>query len=132
MQEVAIGSDPTHARVTIDNQQRGVTPLVAELKRKDNHAIRLELDGYQPHEMSLTRKVSGWVWGNIVFGGLIGLAVDAINGAMYKLTPEQVQATLSKVDAKVLYNDDQMYVFVTLRPAPEWEKVSALAPVAGE
>lgn len=132
MQEVAIGSDPTKASVTVDAQQRGETPLVVELKRKNNHTIRLELEGYQPHEMSLTRKVSGWVWGNIVFGGLIGLAVDAINGAMYKLTPEQVQATLSEAHAKVLYSDDQIYVFVTLRAAPEWEQVSALAPVAGE
>ena len=29
---------------------------------------------YQPFDMTLTRSVSGWVWRNIVFGGLIGLA----------------------------------------------------------
>jgi hypothetical protein len=36
------------------------------------------------------------VWGNIVFGGIIGLAVDAITGGLYKLAPEQVSAQLAR------------------------------------
>ena len=132
MQDVSIASEPTKARVIIDGQPRGETPLVAPLKRKHTHTIRLELEGYQPHEMFLTRKVSGWVWGNIALGGLIGLAVDAIDGSMYKLTPKQVQATLSKAEAKVLYQGDDMYILVSLRASPEWERVGALTPDAGE
>src|SRR5256885_14019069 len=89
-QDVGISSNPTAAHVTVDGQQTGTTPVVAHLTRKDNHIVRLELPGYKPYEATLTRGVSGWVWGNIVFGGLIGLAVDAISGGMYKLTPEQL------------------------------------------
>ncbi len=82
-QDVGISSAPTGAMVKIDNVLSGNTPVVAKLTRKDNHFVRVELSGYQPFDMTLTRSVSGWVWGNIVFGGLIGLAVDAIDGAFY-------------------------------------------------
>lgn len=59
MQEVSISSQPTSAQVIIDAEQRGETPLVVELKRKNSHTIRVELEGYEPHEIALTRKVSG-------------------------------------------------------------------------
>lgn len=47
----------------------GTTPVIAKLERKQSHLVRLELDGYQPYETTLTKSVSGWVWGNLVFGG---------------------------------------------------------------
>src|SRR6056297_542367 len=84
-QDVGFSSSPTNALVTINGVELGRTPLTTELKRKNNHMVKLELDGYMPYETTFTRKVSGWVWGNIVFGGLIGLAVDGISGGIYKL-----------------------------------------------
>ncbi|HYB63654.1 MAG TPA: PEGA domain-containing protein, partial [Steroidobacteraceae bacterium] len=100
-QDVGINSSPTGALVKVDNAPSGNTPLVAKLTRKDNHVVHIELSGYQPFDLTLTRSVSGWVWGNIVFGGLIGLAVDAIDGAFYNLTPDQVTATLAANHASV-------------------------------
>ena len=72
-QDVGISSVPTGAAVKIDNIASGNTPVIAKLTRKDNHIVRVELPGYQPQDLTLTHSVSGWVWGNIVFGGLIGL-----------------------------------------------------------
>src|SRR6266404_2478012 len=83
-QDVGISSTPTGASVSIDNTENGKTPLIAKLTRKDNHIVKIELAGYQTFEATLTRSVSGWVWGNIAFGGLIGLAVDGISGGIYK------------------------------------------------
>ena len=40
--------------------------------------------------MTLTPHLSGWAFGKIVFGGFIGLAVDAISGGLYQFTPDQV------------------------------------------
>lgn len=100
--------------------------MIAKLSRKDNHFVRIEMAGYQPYEATLTRGVSGWVWGNIVFGGLIGLAVDAIDGGMYNLTPEQVSASLSANHAEIGKTGDGLYVFVVLKPAPGWVKVGQL------
>lgn len=88
--------------------------------------MRIELSGYQPFDMTLTRHVSGWVWGNIVFGGLIGLAVDAIDGAFYNLSPEQVSATLAVNQASVNMTRDGIYLFAVLRAEPGWLKVGQL------
>jgi hypothetical protein len=125
-QDVGISSSPSAALVTVDRIQTGTTPVVAHLTRKDNHIVRIELAGYKPYETTLTRKVSGWVWGNIVFGGLIGLAVDAISGGLYNLTPEQVSGTLLANSSKVAPVRDGLYVVVVLKPQPEWRKVAQL------
>jgi hypothetical protein len=125
-QQVSISSTPSNARVTVNGQPQGATPVVVRLKRKDLHTVRLELEGYQPVEIPLRRKVSGWVWGNIVFGGLIGLAVDAGTGAMYKLTPEQVVTTLPAAVGTL--RTDALYVVLVDTPDREWEHVWALTP----
>lgn len=125
-QDVGISSAPVSASVTIDNQTMGKTPIVAELRRKDNHIIKIEMAGYEPFETTITHKVSGWVWGNIAFGGLIGLAVDAITGGLYNLTPEQISATLAKGHATITINKDKLYVAVVLKVDPRWRRIGAL------
>lgn len=129
-QDIGVSSSPTGASVKINGQNFGTTPVVAKLSRKDNHTVKLEMPGYAPHEMVLTKSVSGWVWGNIVFGGVVGLAVDAISGGIYKLSPEQVQAEMkngavSAVDAK-----GQVYVTVVMQPQKDWKKIGDLAAVS--
>jgi hypothetical protein len=100
--------------------------VIAKLTRKDNHVVRIELPGYQPQDLTLTRSVSGWVWGNIVFGGLIGLAVDAIDGGMYKLTPDQLSATLIATNASVAKTPDGIFLVAVLEPRSDWVKVGQL------
>jgi len=77
------------------------TPAIIKLKRKDTGVIlRFEKEGYKPIEVILRRGVSGWIWGNLVFsyGGPIGLAIDFITGAAYKLSPAEVHTVLQKQD----------------------------------
>lgn len=125
-QDVGISSSPVGAAVTIDNQTMGKTPIVAELKRKQNHVVKIEMRGYEPFETTLTHKTSGWVWGNIAFGGLIGLAVDAMTGSLYKLTPEQISATLSKGHVNITIDEGKLYLAVVLRADPKWKKIGYL------
>jgi hypothetical protein len=125
-QSVGISSYPSGANITIDNLSHGTTPLTAKLSRKDNHVVKIELDGYLPYELALSRKVSGWVAGNILFGGLIGLAVDAISGGLYKITPEDVQANLEAVPKTSELNKDELFLTVVLQPNPNWEKIGQL------
>jgi len=127
-QNVGVSSSPTGATIMVDHQQMGTTPATVRLSRKDNHVVRLELAGYQPYEMALSRKTSGWVWGNLVFGGIAGVAVDAITGGMYKLTPEDVNATLpAGATSMSVDRRDQLTVVVVLAPRPGWEKIGQLA-----
>ncbi|HEX2778124.1 MAG TPA: hypothetical protein VHM30_01420, partial [Gemmatimonadaceae bacterium] len=96
------------------------------LKRKDEHLVRLELAGYHPYDVPLKRGVNGWVWGNIVFGGLPGLAVDAITGALYKLKPGDVNGTLTRQTAS--RGGDAIQVVVVMQPDASWEKIGQLTP----
>ncbi|MDF1545592.1 MAG: PEGA domain-containing protein [bacterium] len=127
-QEIGIQSRPTGATVTIDNRQFGQTPVVAKLSRKDNHVVRVTLAGYEPFDATITRSTSGWVWGNIVFGGLIGLAVDAISGGLYKLKPEQVEARLASKSMGYIGETCDFYIAVVLEKDPNWEKIGTLVP----
>jgi len=130
LQDIGISSSPSGATITVDNLNYGITPTVIKLSRKDNHFVKIELPGYKPFKITITRGVSGWVWGNIVFGGIIGLAVDAISGGLYKLSPEQIKATLSKSDIGLIYREDAIYIAVVLQPDPSWEKIATLNPTA--
>ncbi len=94
-QDVGISSNPAGATVTINGAYKGVTPLALDLKRSDNHLVTIEKEGYETFSQTLTKSTSGWVWGNIVFGGLIGLGVDAITGSINKLEPEQINAQMT-------------------------------------
>src|SRR5713101_5070257 len=62
-QEIGIASQPTGAKIRVDNRELGVTPLTAKLSRKDVHTISISMAGYQPYELTTTRHTSGWVWG---------------------------------------------------------------------
>ncbi|HPR65263.1 MAG TPA: PEGA domain-containing protein [Thermoanaerobaculia bacterium] len=126
-QDVGFSSNPSGAKITVDGQFMGVTPTVLELKRKKNHIVKLELEGFQPYEATLSRKVSGWVWGNLVFGGIPGLIVDAITGGMYKLTPEQIQGVMAEQKAGSDLKEDSLVIAVVLQPDPSWEKIGQLA-----
>ncbi|MFH1771435.1 MAG: PEGA domain-containing protein [Candidatus Omnitrophota bacterium] len=125
-QGVGISSTPTGADVTVDNIEKGKTPIVVELKRKDNHFVKIKMDGYLPYETTFTRSTSGWVWGNLAFGGLIGLAVDAISGGIYKLTPTEINAVLQANNQSSLSKDGVLYVTVVLEPDPTWQKIGQL------
>jgi len=127
-QKVGISSSPTGAKVWVDNKEMGITPLFADLKRGDDHIVKVELAGYQKAELTITKSVSGWVWGNIVFGGIIGLAVDAITGGLYNLSPEQLNTELKKEGSSAIIRDGEIYVLTVLRPDPSWQKVGNLTP----
>ncbi|MBL7973170.1 MAG: PEGA domain-containing protein [Prolixibacteraceae bacterium] len=125
-QSVSISSNPSKAIVLIDNLEQGTTPLTVKLSRKDHHTVQINLDGFMPYETKLTRKVDGWLAGNIVFGGLIGLAIDAATGAMYKLTPDQIQAELRSQTALVKEEKNGIFLTVVLQPDSNWERVGQL------
>lgn len=127
-QDVGFSSNPSNAKVIVDGIPSGNTPVTVSLSRKNNHAVTIELEGFYPYSNTLTGSVSGWVWGNILFGGLIGLAVDAISGGLYVLSPEQVAADLKKSDkiGKAELKNDELYITVVLQAKPEWKKIGQL------
>ena len=85
----------------------------------------IKLDGYQTYETKLTKKLNGWFVGNILIGGLIGVIIDPITGAMYSLSPNQVNAQMNKGTA-FNYKKGEVYVAVALEIDPTWKKIGQL------
>lgn len=78
--------------------QTGTTPSQVLLKssrgyfQKETYTVVFHREGQADDVHVLTPSVSGWYWGNLLLGGLIGmLIVDPLTGAMYTL-PEDVTA----------------------------------------
>jgi hypothetical protein len=128
-QAIGIASNPGDACVWVDRVIAGKTPLIVEMSRKNNHIVRIELEGYEPYEVVMTRKLNGWVFGNLVFGGVVGIALDVASGAIYKLTPDQLYAEIRCNEMMYSRTSKRSYIFVVLEPKASWEKIGNLAAV---
>ncbi len=93
-QWVSVISTPAGATATIDGTTKIQTPGQVKLKRGKTHIVMVEKDGYEPAQAIIDHEFSGWVFGNILLGGLIGLAVDFGTGGAYNLEPDSVNMTL--------------------------------------
>ena len=96
-QEFIIGSEPPGAAVEIDELIRGKTPMNVGLSRKSRHSIKLTHGGITVTRAT-TRGFNWWYVGNLIFGGPIGLIMDPITGAIYRIKPEAIHVNFSKPD----------------------------------
>lgn len=125
-QSIGVSTNPPNAFVWVDSIPMGPTPIIVSLSRKNNHIIHIELEGYQPYEAVLTKQLSGWVFGNIVFGGIIGFAVDIVSGGIYRLTPEQIQAEMLSNNVANAKKSTDSFIAIVLEPKTSWEKIGNL------
>ena len=94
---VSVNSTPTEARFTIRNESGvtvagGTTPQTVMLPSGagffdgETYVVEFTKDGYVAHQATLDTSLDGWYFGNLIFGGLLGLfVVDPATGAMWKL-----------------------------------------------
>jgi hypothetical protein len=121
---VPVASTPAGAKVSIYDRSNtmvstNTTPFVATLPTKygyfkgQTYRLVFELPGHAPAELNLKSSVSGWYFGNLLFGGIIGmLIVDPLTGAMYNLSPEKIEQPLSASQAKVIQEGEGVLVIL--------------------
>lgn len=105
---VSIQSSPAGAEFEVRNEagalvHSGATPSQVTLEAGagyfdgERYQVSYRKEGYADGSSVIDSSVDGWFWGNILFGGLIGmLAVDPATGAMYKL-PTNTSANLREL-----------------------------------
>jgi len=77
---IQVASAPPGAKVFLDNQEVGATPMVVTLDRERSGGnIRLEAPGYQPATFQRVKSVQGVFWLNLC-AGLLGFIVDLATG----------------------------------------------------
>jgi hypothetical protein len=94
-QSVNFNTNPQGATLHFSDGQTYTTPSQVKLERKKDYVVTITKDGYQTQTVPINSVLSGWLAGNLLFGGLIGGGVDMISGAAWTLTPENVVMTLS-------------------------------------
>ncbi len=127
-QAVEITSEPTAAKVYINEIEIGDTPVQKNLKRNQEYQLVLKLDGYKTYETKLKRKFNAWYVGNILFGGVIGLIVDPITGAIYQLKPEEIDGTL-KPGTTYTKIEGKLFIKVSMQVSSDAQKVGQLEKV---
>jgi hypothetical protein len=128
-QEVSVMSYPPGALLKVDGMGVGTTPIILDLERKDDYRLRFELKGFIAYEMDIRSKLSGWFFGNLISWSFIGMVVDAVSGGMYRLTPEQVMASLSADGTGAVLKEGTLYIGVVMEPQEGWEKIGQLERV---
>lgn len=93
-QRVRINSDPPGVKVKFDNGLTLTTPGEVVLKRNRDYFVEFERPG-EDYNVKIKSSLSGWFFGNFIFlwGWWIGMIVDAADGAMWKLEPEEVNVS---------------------------------------
>ena len=97
----AIETSPTGVKATLSNGFSCITPCALLLPRKEGFVVTFEKDGYETVTANVIPKQAGagsaGMAGNLILGGLIGVAVDSSTGAMKDLYPNPLVVTLQKL-----------------------------------
>ena len=115
-QSIPVVSNPSGAIVTIGAMKQ-MSPATFILDKKQDYVVKVEKEGYEPVEIVLRKGVSGWVWGNIIFGiigGAIGVSIDMANGSATKFEPSTVEVNLIEKKLGFKKIDGKAVLFVKL------------------
>ena len=105
---VSLTSSPAGCQVAVKNSSgvaihQATTPSIVTLPssagffQAAQYQVEFSKKGLPTQTVPLSANLNGWYFGNILFGGPLGiLIVDPASGAMWKL-PESVNASLSSI-----------------------------------
>lgn len=113
---VYIRTNPVGANVSITDKKgkevyKGQSPASVTLKSgagffsKAEYHVKLSSAGFEEKIVPINYKLNGWYFGNILFGGAIGmLIIDPATGAMWRIQDPVVDETLVKTTASISPN----------------------------
>lgn len=92
-------SSPTKAKVFINNEEKGITPLNIKLKpTKVTYSIKYIKEGYKPKNTKLSTSVGrAWVFLNLFTPYFSGVLIDAITGSWRKFDRYVIHQNLEKI-----------------------------------
>ena len=116
-QPVAIRSTPNSASFTVTSSSglqmaQGSTPQTIRLPRKNEYQVEFTAPGFQPQKVVLSRGTNGWIWGNLIFGWIVGFAIDFATGSAYKVEPALVEIAL--VESRTASGEEQTSAVVRM------------------
>jgi hypothetical protein len=96
-----INSNPSGATARTTIGHVCVTPCSLQVNRKDEFSVTISRAGFHSTEVVVQTRVGGQgaagLAGNVLVGGVVGLAVDASTGAALEHVPNPVAVTLVRM-----------------------------------
>jgi hypothetical protein len=111
-QTVPVITMPDGATVTVGtDQQKSPATFILD-RRQEYYVVKVEKEGFKTVTITLKRGNNGWLWGNVLLGGIIGLVVDFSTGSAYKFTPTDINVQLvqDKLGAEAITNKDILFI----------------------
>jgi hypothetical protein len=97
--KLSVQSEPSGAEAKLSSGETAITPAKFVKSRRESFSVTVSKPGYISQTVRVESKVSATggtaMAGNVVAGGLIGMAVDAGTGALYSLYPNPVVVQLA-------------------------------------
>ncbi len=94
-ENVTFNANVDKAKVYVDGIYRGETPLILDLESKKSYTVLIEAEGYNSYTTMINKKTSGWIFGNVIIGGIVGIVVDVATGGIYVLDENEINGNLS-------------------------------------
>lgn len=83
-QKIILDTLPSGAACTV-GPWSGKTPAVIHLERGFSYAVTCRLEGHREGRAVLRKKGTAWSFGNLLLGGIVGLAIDSGSGSGYRV-----------------------------------------------
>jgi hypothetical protein len=111
--DINIKSTPPDAAVSIQEREskqvvhKGQTPFIVPLStrggyfKSKQYDVTISKDGYVNKTINIDSFLSGWYAGNLIlwpFAVIGGLIIDPLTGAMWSLTPKDINAILETAE----------------------------------
>ncbi len=100
--DVYITSKPYDAEIYLDGDYVGKTNKKINLKGRGSDGnlpsiLTLKKEGYEDYEEEIIYADNAWILGNIVFGGIIGIVVDWVNGYDKEVNNHKIDIDLKQI-----------------------------------
>jgi hypothetical protein len=101
-QDVHVTSDPPGVQVKTETGVTITAPGDLTLPRNKNHTLVAQYGDAPAQQRDLQSNLNGWVFGNILVGGLFGIVIDFASGAYGTRTPGAVHFDLTEAGQAAL------------------------------
>lgn len=105
-----IDADKDRPIVEVGQNGFGKAKVKKQLKKKNLKAVN---DGFVPKNLILDTKIQGAFWCNLLFGGVVGMGIDAVTGKMMTWKDGLIDVTLKPVPKSEI---DEIKVTVVNQP----------------
>lgn len=117
---ITFRSEPSPAKLTVWDDRglivfKGETPTQLTLETGEayfhghDYIVLFSKEGFENRTINLSSSVNGWYFGNIIFGGLIGMVIiDPLTGAMWTIYDKDLYIDFNKPIKQDSIKPDEM------------------------